>query len=243
MAEISKLANDLTDAFDKFIDALVTSSQTAPVKKQKGDVAADVDESTGQVTLDRDEVEALKIVDLRKLAKEHGIDLKKKAEILDAFEEKGFFADADDEDVEFDADEDEDEDDESYEDEDDEDEEDEEEEEEDDGYDRDDLEDKSLAELKKIAKQEGHTQSDIKGLDQSDLIDLILGEEAEEEDEDEDEDEDDEEVEIDKETLEGMSDAELKEIVKSFSLKVPKKASRKTIIQTILDAAEEDDDE
>jgi hypothetical protein len=234
MTNITTAANDLTAAFDKFISAVAASAGNGKT------VEPDVDTSTGQVTLDRDEVESLKIVDLRSLAKSHGIDVKVKKDILAAFEEKGFFSDAEDEDEE------------EPEDDDEADDDDEEEEEEDEGLTRDDLEEKTLSELKKIAKAEGHEASALKGLDQDGLIDLILGEdddddedeeEEDEDDEEADDDDDEEEVEIDKETLEAMSDAELKEIVKSFSLKVPKKANRKTIIQTILDAAEEAEDD
>lgn len=258
MTTVTTAANELTAAFDKFITALTATAAAPPVSgTQVKDIdVTKVDTDTGVVTLDRDEVSSLGIVELRKLAKENGVELKKKAEILDAFEEKGFFG-AEDEDAE----EEEPEDDEEGDDDDaDEGDEDAEDEDDDEGLTREDLQEKTLRELKALAKQEGHEASDMKGLDQDGLIDLILGEESEEdddEDEDEedadlDEDEDDEdsddeddeeEVEIDKETLEAMSDAELKEIVKSFSLKVPKKANRKTIIQTILDAAEDADDE
>lgn len=246
----SKTAAALVEAFSKFVNEVYAAASS------NGSSAPDkvVDEATGEVVLDRDEVMGLSIVELRKLAKSHGIDEKKKADILAAFEEKDFFpAEAsDDSDEEEEDDEEINLDDVEADDEDeDEDDDEEDEDEEDDGYTREELSEKSLRELRAIAKSDeggNHDAADLKGLDQEELIDLILGEEEDEDDDDEadedDEDDDDEEeVEIDKETLEAMSDAELKNIVKEFEIKVPAKAKRKTIIQAILDAVEDEDDD
>jgi hypothetical protein len=132
-------------------------------------------------------------------------------------------------------------------------------------YSRDDLEEKSLAELKVIARELGHT---TKGLDSDDLINLILGD-AEDDDEDDevlatgsssDDDEDDESEEddsdsedgeyetvvLDEDELRKMSMKEIKEIAADYELKVKAGASKDDIIEMILDVAsvdEEDEEE
>jgi hypothetical protein len=259
-AQTNVFADHLKYAFGKFVDEIVAQSAVAgPVSKRLSAPVAVAEETTVEpaaaplvttgVALDRSETESLPIVALRALAKENGILLKKKSEILDAFEEAGFFSTSDaeadeDEAEEEEIEEDEDDDEEIEEDEDDDEEEDEEEE----GLTRADLEEKTLRELRTLARGEGHTAADIKGLDQDALIDLLLEEEEEEEEEADEVEDEDEEVEIDRETLEAMTDAELKSIVSQFDIKLPRKATRKTIITTILDAAEsadedEDDDD
>lgn len=147
---------------------------------------------------------------------------------------------------------------------DDEDEDDEDDDSEEAEYSRDDLEEKSLAELKVIARELGHT---TKGLDSDDLINLILGdaedddeddevlatgsssdddEEEESEDDDDSDSEDDEEYEevvIDEDELRKMSLAEIKAIAVDYELKVKAGASKDDLIEMILDVATEDDEE
>lgn len=135
-------------------------------------------------------------------------------------------------------------------------------------YSRDDLEEKSLAELKSIARELGHT---TKGLDSDGLIELILGEaeddteddeddrvlatgsssdddedEESEDDEDDSESEDDEdyeEVVIDEDELRKMSMKEIKEIAADYELKVKAGASKDDIIEMILDVASVEEEE
>jgi hypothetical protein len=103
-----------------------------------------------------------------------------------------------------------------------EDEEDADEEDETDGeYTRTDLEKLGLVALKKIAKDEfDQTTDSLKGLDKEAVIDLILGEEAEEAEEEEEEEEDDTEEEITEEYLNGLSLAELKAKAKQWGYTV-----------------------
>ena len=124
---------------------------------------------------------------------------------------------------------------------------------------RDDLEEKSLAELKILARAKG---VETKGLDTDALIDALLGE-AEEDDEDdevlatgsasdedeesdEDSEEDDEEyeeVEVSEDDLRKMSMSEIKAIASDYELKVKAGASKDDIIEMILDVAAEDEEE
>ena len=124
---------------------------------------------------------------------------------------------------------------------------------------RDDLEEKSLAELKILARAKG---VETKGLDTDALIDALLGE-AEEDDEDdevlatgsasdedeesdEDSEEDDEEyeeVEVSEDDLRKMSMSEIKAIAVDYDLKVKAGASKDDLIEMILDVAAEDEEE
>ena len=124
---------------------------------------------------------------------------------------------------------------------------------------RDDLEEKSLAELKILARAKG---VETKGLDTDALIDALLGE-AEEDDEDdevlatgsasdedeesdEDSEEDDEEyeeVEVSEDDLRKMSMSEIKAIAVDYDLKVKAGASKDDLIEMILDVAAEAEEE
>jgi hypothetical protein len=216
--------------FTKFVEAVANGSVN--VESASDDVdEVEEDEDAELEPLDREEVEGMGIKDLRELAGQYLDDPpKKKAEILDALEE-------------FYVGEDEDEDDEDLE----EAEEDDEDEDEDEGYSREDLEDLDLKALRKIAKDNGASASDVKGKDSDDLIDLILGEEAEEDEEEEDEDEEDEEEVLDEDALKAMSESELKNLSKELEIKVPKKKSgekpaqyKKRLVAKILESGEEE---
>jgi hypothetical protein len=117
------------------------------------------------------------------------------------------------------------------------------EEEESEGYTRDVLEGKNLRELKKIAVEElEYDRASLNGYDQDSLIDLILGEEAEEtEDEDDEEEEDSEEEseELDEDALMAMDLSEVKAIAKEYGVKVTRGAKQADIVAAILEAAEE----
>lgn len=124
------------------------------------------------------------------------------------------------------------------EDEEDEEEEDEEEEDDDEVWTRDELDGKGIRELRKIALESGYTTDDYKGLDVEGVIDLILGEGEDEEDEEED----DEDV-LTEDDLKAMSLAELKKMAKEYDVTVKAGVSKADLIDLILDAAGEEDDD
>lgn len=186
------------------------------------------DEDEEEVELTREMVEEATeegIKALRTLAESVGVEEKKKADILAAFEE---MLDDEDEDEEDDEDEDE------------------------EGFDRDELEEMTVAALRKLAKSEeggGHSAADVKGLDQDDLIDLIMGEadeDEEEEDEDEEEEDDEDVEELDEDALKKMTQPALITLAKELDVKIPKKLQTKSaknktaIIDLILDSGEEE---
>lgn len=229
----------LLNAFSDFLDAFTLSGAS-------GGSVAKSDAVAEEGGLDREAVEKLGIVELRKLAKENGIDEKKKADILAAMESADLFSDSedseeeddeeeDDEDVE--VDEDEDEEDEDGDEDEDEEEDDEDEEDEDDSLSREELEELSLKELRVLAKEQGHKQSDYRSLDQAALVDLLVG------DEDEDDEDEEEEVEITQESLKAMSETELRSLAKDAGISIKKTDKKSAIVKKILDAVEEDEDE
>lgn len=225
----------LLNAFSDFLDTLATSGASG------GSVAKVVAESESG-GLDKEAVSKLGIVELRALAKQNGVELKKKADILDALEEKGVFAESEEEE-EDDDDEVEVEDDEDEADEDEEGEEDDEEENDDeDSLSREDLEEMSLKELRVLAKEQGIAQADYRSLDQAALVDLLLGEDEDEEDDEDVEDEEDE-VEITPESLKAMSETELRSLAKDAGITISKTAKKSAIVKTILAAVEDDEDE
>lgn len=218
---------DVVASFEKFMQTLagkggkVSSSQIEDDEPED-----DEDEEEAELdALDREETEGLSIKELRSLAKDYlGEDAPtKKADILEALEE--FYEDDEDEEVEEDEDEDD--------------------EDEDGEFDRDDLEEKSLKELRAIAKDEGHSSSEYRGMDQDALIDLILGEEDEGEEED-DEDEDEEVEELDEDALKAMSHKELITLAADLEIKVPKaltkstKPNQKKLVELILDSGDDE---
>lgn len=234
---LADLGSEASSAFDAFITAAVAAIES-------GEIAVTVPEKPEAGTYDRAELEEMGIKDLRDLAKRHGIDTIKKAEIIDAL--------AADEDE--DAEDDEDETDEDVE----SDEDDEEADDEGDAYTREELEEMSLRDLRALAKDSGYDPAEVKALDQDELVDLLLdegdddedeGEEDEDdedyddEDEADDEEEDDEEgdeeeIEIDEDALNAMDLAELKEVASDLEVKIPRNAKKPQIIQAILDSAE-----
>lgn len=124
-----------------------------------------------------------------------------------------------------------------------------EEEEEGDGeaFSRDELEGMSLRDLKSIAKDAGYEASELKGLDQDGVIDLLVEEgEAEAEDEDEAEDEEEEESEeaeaeaeeeedvYTEDDLNAMDTKELRALAKEWEIKVPAGSKKADIIDLLL---------
>lgn len=197
------------------------------------DEDADDDESVEKGSLDREEVEALGIKDLRALAVRAKLkEQKKKAEIYAELEKKGFFAAEDDDDDD----------------------------DEDDDEDAVDLSEMSLKELRAYAKSEEggeHTAAEVKGLDQDALIALIEGDDEdddddddEDEDADDDDDDDDGEEELTEEDLKKMDLKGLKELAKELEIKVPAKLlkaastdakKRKVYVTAILATADDDE--
>lgn len=108
-------------------------------------------------------------------------------------------------------------------------------------YTRDDLEGKGLRELKKIAQELGWEASDLKGLDADAIIDTIMGEGADDDDDD-DEDADDEDG-LTEDDIRAMSLAEVKGLAKEMGVRVKPGTSKDDIIDMILDAANEDEDD
>jgi hypothetical protein len=223
---VDDAAQEVISAFEKFMQTLAAKGGSKVSASDEDDDAEEVedDEEEELEAPDRETVESLGIKDLRELAEQYGIEEKKKADILTAFED--LYDEEDDE-----------------EDEDDEDDDEEGEEE----YDRDELADLSLADLRKIAKEEGHKPSEYKGMDQDAIIDLIMGEEDEDEDEEEDEDEDDEAEELDEDDLKNMSHKELTSLAKELGVKVPAalkkdtKPNHKKLVALIMSDAEDDE--
>lgn len=220
-------------ALRNLLDSGVTEDDEEP-DEVEDDVEEDEDDEEEAEPLDRDEVSAMAIKDLRALAKDYlGDDAPtKKADILEALED--YFVD----------DEEEDEDDEDEEDV--EDVEDEDEDEEEGEYDRDELAEMSLKDLRALAKEEGHSAADYRGLDQDALIDLIMGEDDEDED-DEDEEEDEEVEELDEDALKAMTHKELTALAKELEIKVPTKlkkdtkANKTALVNLILDSGEDEE--
>lgn len=217
-----------------YADLEATSTSTKSKSKKAEEDVEDVEEEEDEdlPAPTRGEVESLGIKELRELASKHGIESKKKADILEAFEDL-YEEDDDDEDEEpEDVDEDKDD------------------EDEDGDYDRDDLEELTLKRLREIAKEEGHTASDYKGMDKDALVDLILGEDDEDEDEDdedEDDDDDDDVEELDEDDLKQMTHKELMGLAKELDVKVPKAvqkssaANKKKLVDLILESGEDED--
>lgn len=115
---------------------------------------------------------------------------------------------------------------------------------------RDQLEGKSLSELKTIAKELEWTAADMKGLDVDGLIDLITGDYDEDEDEaeddsddDTDDDSDDDDNPLTEEDLRSMSLTEVKKVARELGVRFKPGTSKDDIVDLILDAAAEDDDD
>lgn len=229
-------------ALDAAIDEVIVALQN--LKKVAGSApAADSSAESDEDVYDRADVEKMPIKELRALAVELGLEEQKvKSGILDEMEANGLFADSEEEDDEEefeDEDEADEDDDEDESDEEDEDEE-EDDEEEDEGFTREELEGMSLAQLRKLAKEEGHTAAEYRKLDQDALVDLLAGDE-----EDGDEDEEEDEEEIDEDTLRAMDLPQLKKVAAELELKVPVAVgkNKNKLVNFILENAGEEDDE
>ena len=209
---------------------------TKPVAKGRGkakaepEVEPDEDDDTDE-EVSRDEREAalrkMKIAALRSLVSGYGYDDDEvkgadKDTLIDAALEEEFGESDGDEDSDDEADVDEDDVDEE------EDADDNEE-----SYTREELEELSLRELKAIAKEAGYTTADMKGLDDTEVINLILEEDESDED-DEDEDDSDEEEGWTEEELQGMSVKELRAVAADNEVKVPRGSSKDDIIELLM---------
>ncbi len=237
-----------------------TGVKTPAVAKSASSKKAVEKDDDEDRTYTLEEIHGMKIVELRELAVELDLDAQKvKADIIAELDEKGYIVSDDedeDEDEEADDDELEDEDEDEEEDEDDENDE-----EEDEGYSREDLEEMTLAQLRKVAREEGLTVP--KGADQDTLVDLILGEDEDDEedaddeeaDEDDDTDSDDsdsddeDEEEITEEEIRKMPLKELQGLAKELELKVtvPRSVTsdagkKKLYVKAILDSVSDDDE-
>lgn len=242
--------NDLRDLIDTHLNGGVAAVPEPTKTATKP--AAKVDKAKEEVSDDGERAKLLKtnIRTLRKQAIELGFDDEEVAEaekedlvdsILEALAEEADNAadtdddedldeDADDEEADDDGDDDSEDDDEDDEDEDDEEEDDDEEEEdeEESDYTREDLEELTLTQLKKVAKEEfGESAASLKGLDTEQIIDLILGEEGDGED-----DEDDEEG-LSEDDLLAMSLAEVKTVAKENGVKVKPGMKKQEIIDAL----------
>lgn len=233
---ITDLANEAQDAITAFFSAVANAIDsgevafTAPTKPEPGSYTTE-------------ELEEMDIKSLRDLAKRHGLDTIKKAEIIEALASDEEYEEDDDEEYE-DADASADSADSADEPDEDDEDEDEADDEGDDSYSREELEEMNLRELRALAKETGYTAADIKGLDQDALIDLLLGEDDEEyeeeaEEPEEDEDEGDEsEEELTEDDLRKMDLTELKEVAAELGVKVTRTMKKDAIVEAILESAE-----
>lgn len=255
--ELNKPEAPKTGPAKKTAPARATAKKSEPVEEPEDDdeIFEEEDEIPSEA-----EAAKMTIRELRDLAKRLGLaEQKVKSGILAELEElrDDDAADEDDDEIE------EDDDDTEYEDgveeeeeeadEEDDDSEEEEEEgddsddDEDEGYSREELEGKTLNELRSIAKAEGISPTKFRGMDVEGLIDLIVG------DEDEADDGEDAE-ELDEDALKAMSIQELFELAKELDIEVPralakmkndrtKRAALKTkMVEHILDSAGVDDE-
>lgn len=259
-AVLSVTADDVVNAFSRFLTLVTEYNEEhgktgvkSPVNKSASK-APEPDEDDEEQTYTLEEIHAMKIVDLRNLAVELGLEAQKvKADIIAELQEGGYIVDEDEDEDDDEADDDEVED---------EVEDDEDDEEDDEGYSREELEDMTLAQLRKVAREAGLEFE--KGADQDTLIELILGEDDEDEgDEDDDEEadedddsddsddsDDDEEEEITEEEIRKMPLKELQGLAKELEIKVtvPRTvktdaAKKKLYVKAILDSVSDEDDE
>lgn len=253
--DIVNTLNRLLTMVAEYNDEHGKSGVKSPVGKSASkSKAVEPDDDDEQQTFTLEEIHAMKIVELRELAVELGLEEQKvKANIIAELQENGYIVDEDEEDDDDEADDDEEVDDEEEDDED--------EDEEDEGYSREELEDMTLAKLRKVAREEGLEVP--KGADQDTLIDLILGEDEEDEGDDEDDeeadedddtddsdsDDDDETEEITEEEIRKMTLKEVQELAKELKIKVKVPASAKTpaakqkvYAQAIIDSVSDDDE-
>lgn len=261
-AALEVSAEEVASAFAKFLTVFgsyqeqnggdaVTPAKTKSASPSKSKPVADEDDDE-QDTYTTEEIQAMKIVDLRAIANDLELKERKvKAGIIAELTKKGFIVDEEEDDVD-DEDEDDEEIDDDEEDDDDEADEDEDDDE-DEGYSREELEEMTLADLRKVAKENEITYP--KGADQDTLVDLILGEDEEDEDDEDEADDaedsdDDGEEEITEEQIRKMSLVELKALATELEVKVkvPRTANtdakkKKAYADAILENAVDEDDE
>lgn len=243
---------DLIDA--KLADARVEKKAAAKKTPAKHAAAPEPEDDEDDDEFDeegrRAELNKMKIAALRTLASEAGYEDDDvagatKEQLIDAIidaemnpdddEDSDDDDDADDSDEDEDDDESEEEDDDADDDGDEEDEDEEEdeaeEEDEDEELDRDDLNAMGLRELKALAKDRlDLTNDDLKGKDKDTIIDMLLGDDADEDDDDEDEDGEDYYT-VDE--LKAMPENELKALAKEWKVKLPPKATKAQIVKIL----------
>jgi hypothetical protein len=201
-------AESVLEAYEHYLSQLAAyRSQNTGGTAPKASVQEEPEDAPPLTKLDRDEVMALKLPELRELAREYNLDEQvKKTVILEELEDKGLFRDE-----ESDAEDDEDESEEDG---------DEEEEAEDDTVTKDvtreDLEPLTLRQLQKIAQD---NEIGYKGLDKEQLLDALVGPAEDDEEEGGDEDENEPLV-IDLEDLPTMGLEELQELAEKLELDV-----------------------
>lgn len=119
--------------------------------------------------------------------------------------------------------------------------------EESDNYTRSELIGMSLIELKGIAKEVGFTTAELRGMDKDAIADAIMAlysdADADDDDDDADADDADDDDAITEDQLRDMSLAELKTLAKELGVRVKAGTPKDDIIELVLDAAGEDDDE
>lgn len=239
-SKVDTAAQELTAAIEKYVTAVVEShvsdskesaanDNSAPTKG-KGKQQEESTPAPSGDTYTKSYLQSLTIKELRALGKEHDVASKYKNDIIAAL--KGQPVNGSES-----SDEEEDEEPEEV---------DEEEEEE---YTRSELEEMTLKQVRAVAKEAG---IETKGVDQSDLIDSILGEESEEEEEGEEseEGESEEEVEVTEEELQEMTSKELTQLHEDHGLELPdtkgmnKSGKHDALVKSILaNASDEEEDE
>jgi len=112
-------------------------------------------------------------------------------------------------------------------------------------FERDDLLAMSLADIKSLAKEVGFSAADIRGKDVDALADLILSvyEDDADSSDDASDDEDDDDDAITEDQLRDMSLAEVKALAREVGVRVKAGAGKDDIIELILDAAGQDEDD
>lgn len=238
--DLTEFLTGIRDLIDGMLDGGASGKAKAAPEPEPGpeeqDTAVDVDKpsrSDRQADLQKRRINTLRKIALDLGFNSEDVEDADKETLIDGILDDEY-GDADDADDAEDAEPDEDASDE--EDADEPDDEDGEEEESASGYDRDELEEMSLKEIRVVAKDAGYTTADLKGMDQDAIIDMLM-ESDDEPDADEDEEDEDEPEEegYSEEDLEGMNLRELKSLAKEWGVKVPAGTNKAGVIELLVD--------